>query len=299
MTATATSSNQVRSAFDFTVDKFPLYGPENLQTDQYGLFRSDTGYINGVCAKSKGYEPHTTDDVCVLVEAAESALGDSAEIRCHWNRGHYVLITPSTEHRKAIYGSADNIFLRVVIQAGYDGQAFSGSAAYYRDACSNLVIPQRLAGIHQRIRHTSSLRSKMDTLEAQFSQLHGGWERVVAMAQEMESREIRMVDFLNRIYGVPEESQLQLAATGARVRSVTLHKNRTEQIWNRLNRERIRTGRPLLQDDRVSGWEAFNAIQGYTQHDLSMRGTNDDVRRILRAASNREVRLAEELVLAS
>ena len=41
-------SDQVRSAFDFTVDKFPLSGPENLPTDQYGLFRSDTGYIKGV-----------------------------------------------------------------------------------------------------------------------------------------------------------------------------------------------------------------------------------------------------------
>jgi hypothetical protein len=39
-------SAAVRSAFDFTVDKFPLFGPENMRTDQYGLFRSDTGYLS-------------------------------------------------------------------------------------------------------------------------------------------------------------------------------------------------------------------------------------------------------------
>ena len=41
-------SASVRSAFDFTVDKFPLFGPDHMPTDQYGLFRSDTGYLKGV-----------------------------------------------------------------------------------------------------------------------------------------------------------------------------------------------------------------------------------------------------------
>ena len=41
-------SASVRADFDFTVDKFPLFGPDNMPTDQYGLFRSDTGYLKGV-----------------------------------------------------------------------------------------------------------------------------------------------------------------------------------------------------------------------------------------------------------
>ena len=52
-------SSEVRSAFDFSVDKFPLFGPENMKTDQYGLFRSDTGYIEGVKSISGRYVPHT------------------------------------------------------------------------------------------------------------------------------------------------------------------------------------------------------------------------------------------------
>ena len=35
-------SDQVRSTFNFTVDKFPLSGPDGMSTPLYGLFRSDT-----------------------------------------------------------------------------------------------------------------------------------------------------------------------------------------------------------------------------------------------------------------
>ena len=88
-------SDQVRSAFDFTVDKFPLSGPENLPTDQYGLFRSDTGYIKGVTSVTKRYVPHSTDDVCALVEAAENTFDGDISVQTHWRKGHYVTVAPT------------------------------------------------------------------------------------------------------------------------------------------------------------------------------------------------------------
>ena len=63
-------SASVRSAFNFDVDKFPLYGPDNMSTDQYGLFRSDTGYIEGVKSISSRYVPHSASGGCALVGAA-------------------------------------------------------------------------------------------------------------------------------------------------------------------------------------------------------------------------------------
>ena len=51
--STSDVSAAVRSAFDFSVDKFPLFGPDNMSTDLYGLFRSDTGYLTGVKSISK------------------------------------------------------------------------------------------------------------------------------------------------------------------------------------------------------------------------------------------------------
>ena len=106
-----------------------------------------------------------------------------------------------------------------------------------------------------------------------------------------------MVDFLDQIYGRPTDEQLALAFRGQAVRAVTVHQNRTEAIWNRLKRERDETGRPQLTDT-VSAWEAYNAIQGYVQHDAqAKKGFKGEFDRILRASRDPAVRNAEKFVL--
>ena len=49
----------------------------------------------------------------------------------------------------------------------------------------------------------------------------------------------------------------------------------------------------------VSAWEAYNAIQGYVQHDAQAKeGFKGEFDRILRASNSADVRKAEKLVLA-
>lgn len=291
-------SASVRSAFNFSVDKFPLFGPENMRTDQYGLFRSDNGYINGIKSVSPRYVPHTTDDVCALVEAAAEAFQGEIECKTHWNAGHYVAIQPCKAERLRIFGDRDNIWPRVIIRAGYDGQAFTGTMGYYRDACRNLAIMRKVEGTSVAIRHTSGLRAEMQQLIDTFSTLKDGWQNLAETARRLQSREVRMADFLDQVYGRPSPEQLALAATGQAVRAVTVHQNRTEAIWKRLNAERERTHRPMLHET-VSAWEAYNAIQGYVQHDAQAKeGFKSEFARILRAANDAAVRKAEDLVLA-
>jgi hypothetical protein len=292
-------ADSVRSAFNFEVERFPLYGPENMPTDQYGLFRSDTGFLRGVKSVSKSYVPHTTDDVCALAEAAADAFEGDVSIETHWQSGHYVSVAPTRENRVSIFGTNDNIFPRIIIRAGYDGKAFTGTMGYYRDACRNLAMMRRVSGTSVKIRHSSGLRDAMDELITTFGKLKDGWQNLVEVARELETREVRMADFLDRIYGRPTDEQLELSRHQA-VRAVTVHQNRTEAIWKRLNRERVATGRPVMTDDVVSAWEAYNAIQGYVQHDAQARsGFKDQFSRILRASTDAAVRTAEDLVLAA
>jgi hypothetical protein len=66
-----------------------------------------------------------------------------------------------------------------------------------------------------------------------------------------------------------------------------------------LNRERVATGRPTLVGDKVSVWEAYNAIQGFVQHDAqSKEGFKSEFSRILRASNDSCVRQAESLALS-
>ena len=293
-------SASVRESFNFSVDKFPLFGPDNMPTDQYGLFRDDTGYLKGVKSVSPRYVPHTTDDVCALVDAAGEAFDGDIDCKTHFRNGHYVNIMPTAEQRTAIYNDtdSDNIWPRIVINAGYDGKAFSATMGYYRDACSNLAMMRQVNGTTVSIRHTSGLRGHMDSLIATFNTLKDSWGNLLTVIRSLESQDVRMTDFLNEIYPQPTAEQVALANTGQAVRAVTTHENRTKAIWKRLNVERTRTGRPQMTNT-VSAWEAYNAIQGYVQHDAQAKeGFKGEFDRILGASNSADVRKAEKLVLA-
>lgn len=288
-TITCNVADRVRAAFPFTVDKFPLQGPDGMRTPFYGLFKSDDGTAVGYGSVSDRYEPHTTEDINALVEAAGTAFGGVADVRCHFDHGHYVTVQPTKEQRLAVYGTKDNVFPRIVIDAGYGGQAFKASLGLYRDACRNMMILRQAEGTNVAIRHTSHLRLQMDELIATFASLEAGWGNLSLVVQQMQNREVRMVEFLNAIYGEPKSDE---------GRSVTMHKNRTEAIFRRLTSERMVTGRgPLGSDFVVSGWEAFNAVQGYTQHDSIRRGRPTEMERIVRALHDNRVAQAERLAL--
>jgi hypothetical protein len=283
-------AEKVRRAFDFTIDKFPLTGPENMQTPFYGLFKSDTGTAVGYGSVSDRYQPHTTDDVLALVEAAGHAFDGVADVKTHFDHGHYVSIQPNKEQRLAVYGTTDNVFPRIVIDAGYGGQAFRASLGLYRDVCRNMMIMRQAEGTTVSIRHTSSLRLQMDELVTTFASLEQTWGNLTTVVQEMASREVRMVEFLNAIYGEPKSDE---------GRSVTIHRNRTEAIFRRLQSERVRTGRGTLGNEFVvTGWEAFQAVQGYVQHDATRKGRPSEMERIVRALHDTKVAAAERLALS-
>jgi len=291
-TITSDAIAQVREAFNFTVEKFPLSGPDGLKTPFYGLFRSDDAQSVGN-AVTERYRCHQTDDVLAITEAAITALEDEdIQIRTHFKHGHYVEYAPSNAERKAIYGTADNIFPRFLLRAGYDGRAFSVSLGWYRDLCSNLHMPRSIGNaVSRKIRHTSGLRGKMDELINDFAMLGKGWNAVQEACMRMESREVVLTDFLKEVYGEPDSDSK---------RAVTVHKNRTEAIVRRLLGEQIRSGRPQMGGDfRVSAWEAFNAVQGYVQHEATRKnGFNNDMDRLILANSDSAVHRAELLALS-
>ena len=291
MTSVSVSAvDSVKSKFDFSVDKFPLAGPDGLKTPLYGLFRSDTmEFVGKPC--SKHYVAHQSDDVMALVESAGEAFEGVGDVQCHFRDGHYVSIAPSRDQRRAIYGTADNIFPRFIVNAGYDGRAFSAIMGFYRDACSNLAMMRQVSGTSVSIRHGSGLREKMDDLIQTFSVLRESWATLGDVIAELQSREVRMTDFLDQVYGQPDPDSK---------RGVTIHKNRTEAIFRRLSRERFTTGRGAMDSQfNVSAWEAYNAVQGYVQHDASRKGSPSDFARVIAASNDAAVKKAEGLALAT
>ena len=290
--ATLRIADKVASTFDFSVDKFPLSGPDAMKTPFYGLFRSDTMDVVGASSVTSRYVPHTADDVLALTEAAAEAFEGDINIDCHFREGHYVNVQPSQDHRRSVYGSADNVFPRVIIRAGYDGKAFNATMGYYRDLCLNLSMLHKVSGTSVSIRHTSSLRDKMNWLIYTFNTLRESWGSLADVIESLETREVVMTSFLDSIYGVPADDASQ--------NTVTRHKNRTEKIFRRIMNERTRSGRPqIAKDFRVSAWEAMNAIQGYVQHDASRKGSPSSFARIIMAANDKAVIAAQDAAMAT
>ena len=264
-------------AFPFTVDKFPLSGPDGLTTPHYGLFRSDTtdNVSNAVRA---GYTPHSIDDVATLAEAASVAFGESTpRIRCHWRNGHHVTIAPSDEFRQNIFGTRDNVFPRFIVSAGYGGTAFSASLGLYRDCCRNLAILEPAGErVSAKIRHTHSLRPRIAELVATFQRLAGKWAGVAETARKLDSVEVDLLAFVSEVLGKDVPA-----------------------VGRRIYRERQLTGRPLGNLSTATAWEAFNGVQGYVQHERRRRGRLSDIDRALTALDDPAVHKAMQLALAS
>jgi len=278
----------VQKAFDFTVDKLPLVGPDNLKTGYYGLFRSDNSEMVGFPVTSK-YVPHQTSSVVQLVEAAAKAFDGAEDVQCHFRQGHYVTMAPSRAKRVEIFGTKDNIFPRVIIEAGYDGKSYRASLGFYRDICSNMSIMRSVGGTNVSIRHMSGLLPKIDSLVDTFHELGESWSKVAEYALAMEGKSVKLASFLKEVYGEPEKES---------GRGATMHKNRTEAIVNRLLNERARSQRSDIDlvSQEVSLWEAYNAVQGYIQHDASKHGTHTEMSRIVESFNSLQLSKVESVV---
>ena len=292
----------VNAAFPFSVVKRPLvcevpvndFETVKMETPIHGLFRDDRqdrlAYVGGQGVRD-GYVPHTREDVIALTEAAATVFDGEVSLRTYFDRGHYVVVAPTDAKRLEVYGTVDNVFPTFMISAGYNGKAFTASLMMQRDLCRNLMELRAVSGVRRSIKHTAGLRGKMDRLIQDFAALHGAVDNVAGAIRTMESRTVRVADFIASVYGTTDADSSK--------NSRTRHNNLVESILNRLMRERQQTGRPDNTLHTATAWEMFNAIQGYSQHDANRHGDPSDFARILRATDDKAVQRAETLALAS
>ncbi|MEL7338228.1 MAG: DUF932 domain-containing protein, partial [Planctomycetota bacterium] len=197
-----TLADQIRAAFDFSVDKFPLTGPEGMATGVYGLFRSDTMEFIGNGSVTSRYTPHTVDDVIAPVEAVQHVFG-GCQAECHFRDGHHVVLSPSKKYRRDVYGTQDNVFPRLIVRAGFDG-CFQVTMGYYRDLCRNMAMLHQVRGTSVKFRHTASLHSNIDDYVEQLQGLRSGWDSLGEIVDRMESQTVMLDSFLDRVYGTPD-----------------------------------------------------------------------------------------------
>lgn len=287
-----TIAQTIENAFPFSVDLKSLYGPDGQRTPHCGLFRSDNGQNVGNAFKS-GYTPHQTSDVVALAEAASDAFGTDCEIETAWNDGHFVTIAPTREYRRQIFqprsndDGGDNVFPRLIVKAGYNGRAFTGTLGIYRDVCSNLQILRQVGGHSASIKHTTGLRGRMDDLRSTFLQVAAQWSHAADLLQLLEAKPVNLAEFLANVYPMDD---------GANKATRTTHEKRVAAIVNRVIRERRDAGRPSFGTDYdVSAFEAFQAVNGYEIWDKPRRGRPSPMDRVIKSFDSKPSQRAEKL----
>jgi hypothetical protein len=279
-------AEQLRSAFPFTVDKYRLSGPDNMRTDWYGLFRSDTLKPVGGGSVSGRYTPHTLDQVIEVVEAAREVFEGEVKLSCKFRDGHDVILRPLNAQSHPIFGTNDHILPSLILHGGYGGSAFLATMGCYRTCCTNLFRIAKVKESTVTIRHTQGVGHKIDRLVDTFRRLKDSWHDVTALANQMEAQPIALPDFLKQVFDDADASPRQRTING--------------EIFQRLLNERRTTGRAPLGSSRiVSVWEAFNAVQGYCQHNKTRKGENGGaIDRALTALEDSTVAKAESVALA-
>jgi hypothetical protein len=233
---------------------------------------------------------HQTTDVATI--AAAAAKGFDCEVTVHtgFKQGHYVSIFPTKEHRKSVYGTEDNVWPRFHISAPLGGGSYNTSLGFFRDCCTNMAMLSQVGGTKMSIRHDRNLPEKVDELVDRFLGLKAKWSHVAQQIDIMESTKVKLDEFLSKMYPSLE--------TDSKTKK-TFDDKRISAICTRVLTERYRTKRPDLKNDMMcSGWEAFNAVQGYIQHEQRRRGNVSWFERVIAASAQPEIARAEELVLS-
>jgi hypothetical protein len=287
----------VQNTFNFEVEKFPLFLPDNQKTPLYGLTRSDTGEIvEGTGSKTSQYIPHTTEDIIALAEAASECFDGTIEVDAHFRSGHYISLRPTVADRRDIYNSNDPIWPSIVVSAGFDGKAVIARCGYWRDRCSNMAMMGQVAGTKTSIRHNGNMQFHMDSLLLQFKELKSSWDNIYDAAMSMQEKTVKIDDFFNNIFKAPTAEEIK----EAKDRKVNNWKKRNDAMKKRIEKERNQiTGFSRQVGDTATVWELFNSVQGYFQHDArSKKGFKSDFDGILRSANQSEVKAAERLALS-
>lgn len=281
-------SSHVRGKFNFSVNKFPLRGPDNMHTPFYGLFRSDTMEVVGQAVSAR-YAAHQTEDVLAIVDAAAKAFDGITDVRCHFNDGHYLILQPTRQHRLDVFGTKDSIFPRIMIRAGYDAMAFRATLGMYRDTCRNMMRLKTVKSATYAVRHVVGMQDQMDIMVKNFQQIGDSWDLVVEKVMQMESVKVNLRSLLEQLFGQPNAASQQ---------SVSRHASRIDAIVARVMAERAIVGRDN-SNGAVTGWEAYNGIQGYVQHEKTRRGNPNAFDRVILADLDPIVDEAESLILAA
>ncbi len=284
----------LEDAFDFDVIKRRMYDPDMKTTPHYGLekFHSVSKREWLPHTFKEGYIPHTLDHVKNLVRAYEYAVGSIGDVQCAWDNAHVVVLRSLPGHSVDINGHV--VEPTMMIRAGYDSTAVVSRLGLFNHVCANgLFNLDRDRSMSTRITHNAMMEGRIETLARSIEGLSDRVEEAVGAVRTASTVNVSLSEFVREVYPL---------STDASSRTRYNYESRVESIMMRVIRERAIRGFSLLEcsgNPKVSAFDAYNAIQGYEQHQARRKNVKNTTERMVRAVDNKFVRKAASLAFAT
>jgi len=287
----STVENYLNGVFNFSVNKVQLYDGDMHPTPHFGLQRSDTRESLPNTFKAN-YTPHTLEHTMQLVRAYHHTVGGIGSVEATWKNGHVIILRPPAGNTVVINGY--DLEPTMMIVGGYDATAFIARMGLSNGVCLNGLFNFNMdATLVRRITHSSMLEGRVERLTEDIMALSNTLPTVYSKLEAASEREVILSEFLLSVCPISPDA-------GKRTR--TNHADRMQTIFGRLLDERDARGMeyPRSSDGliRVNALEAYNAVQGYYQHDAPSRKVLGSTDMMVRAVDNDTVRKAAALAFA-
>lgn len=268
----------------------------------FGCFRNDTwGKVGGTVTKN--WQAPTRSQLVQLAMAATQAFdGSEVEVQATiFQNGYSCTVKPTAEYRQEVI-KGDDLWPMLTARMNFGGTGTDNiSLGMCRDMCRNMAMIQSVESYNRRLRHSRDHGVFMQQAIEDCSELAGGFDSMVEKLREIAARKI---DF-NQLIGGIFEQRIANAQKSGRVDEAGNPKlpNQTiralEAIQTRYNNEAKILGLDTIgaTNTEMNAWVAYNAVQGYYQHDANRRAAGNDYEQALVAAGKQEVQIAENMVL--
>lgn len=282
-----------------TVSKIPYTNPHpdflGSKTGVYGCFRDDTGEPLGGIVKENYVLPTRDQLVQVSMAACQAFDGMDVDVQASMYKASYqCTIKPTADFRREVF-QGDTVCPLFQVSLNFAGTGTDNiHMGMFRDACDNLMMMRTLSSWTKKIRHSSSHNRLFEKAVTDCNSLAGDFDNFVERAQQLQQTEVNMQEMVESIFAdriKDNKASKQL-------------KSALREIFERYNDEAEASDIQKIGVDGnwvANGWLAYNALQGYYQHDSPRRKVNnaeiDSYQRALKASDQIEVNAAEKYLL--
>lgn len=268
--------HRINESFPFEVELRQL-SAGGVESPHAGFYRNDctdeTGWLPH--AVSRGYTPHSRQDVIDATKAGVIAMGINKEsdlnIECSWDRmGHRVAVLPSDDQRTMI-AKDDGVWPSLIVRANY-GRAFTISGAIKRDACSNLMMMRVVSQTTVSLRHRSNFRRHFDQTVDRMSEVTHKHEDIMEFCRMLTRKEISSKAIDQYLIDVLPQPR---TVSGSKS-STKQWEKKASAILSRLRDEQLKLNASVSSTNL---WQIANAVTGWVQHDSVRQGRPSKVDR--------------------